>query len=71
MLGMNLERKVFSSEKDGCPAVETYFGDIAIYVRSDERLMAQAVLRAIRDMDGHDFDRFLDELGRQGNSLRA
>lgn len=60
MLGINLERVIFASDKDSLCAVSSAIGDIAIYVKdSNDKALVRKFLEGIRCMDTHDFERML------------
>lgn len=63
MLGINLERVVFASDKDSICSVSSAVGDIALYVRDDiDRALVRKFLESVRCMDTHDFERMLGML---------
>jgi restriction endonuclease Mrr len=60
MLGVNLERVIFASDKDSICAVSSTMGDIALYIREDiDKALVREFLEGIRCMDPADFERMM------------
>ena len=63
MLGINLERVIFASNKDAECFVSSGVGDIAVYVKNQSDMaLVREFLKSIRSMDHHDFEYVMEIL---------